>query len=331
VQPFAVSALLLFGARSALGFPSSRLVYVRGPGAEGCPDQSAVREAVRKRLGYDPFFPSADKTIIARVVREASRLHGEVELVDEHGTQAGKREFSAEPDQCEQLVYAMALSISIAIDPKSAETYAQGPAESPLPEPAANQRDSQPDHQAEAETLGSARAPAAAPQAQPSVEATPWLWSGGLGATLQFGSMPQVALGAAAFAALRKGAWSLAIEGELDAPVTTEQQGLELRSSGGALKVLPCGHWRLFVACQVSALRLLGTTGSASGLGGTAASLALGARLGFELPVSPTFGALAYGDLLLTARPVSLVSEGRTLWEMPLVSGGTGIAAVAHF
>ncbi|MEO6602920.1 MAG: hypothetical protein ABIQ16_23750, partial [Polyangiaceae bacterium] len=47
----------------AWAFPTSRLVYARGPGAEQCPEQSVVRAAVASRLGYDPFFPSSDKTI----------------------------------------------------------------------------------------------------------------------------------------------------------------------------------------------------------------------------------------------------------------------------
>jgi len=328
-----VGLLVLLAARSALGFPSSRLVYVRGPGAEECPDQATVREAVKKRLGYDPFFPSSDKTIIARVVRDAGKLRGEVELIDERGTQVGKREFSAASDECDQLVHAMALSISIAIDPKSAETYTQGPDLVTESEPAENQPDSQ---RATEIPIASAAAPKQSapppvPQTKASVKSASWRWSAGLGATAQFNSMPQLALGATAFGALRTGAWSLAIEGELDAPVTTEEQGVELRSSGGALKLLPCGHWRSIRACQVTALRWLRATGDASGFGGTAASLALGVRFGVELPLSPTFGALAYGDLLLTPLPVRLVSEGRTLWETPIFSGGLGIAAVAHF
>jgi hypothetical protein len=329
----AVGLLVLSVARSALSFPSSRLVYVRGPGAGACPDQSSVREAVRKRLGYDPFFPSSDKTIILRVMRDSGKLRGEVELVDEQGKQVGKREFSAAQDECDQLLRAMALSISIAIDPKSAETYAQGPDVDGAPDPPIKQTEPQTDSQPEplSPALLTPPAPATAPKAKPSREAAPRLWSAGLGATLQLGSMPQAALGATAFGALRTGSWSLAIEGELDAPVTTEQQGVELRSSGGGLKLLPCGHWRLLSACPVSALRWLTATGSASGLGATAGSLAFGARLGFELPLSPSFSALASGDLLLTAVPVRLVSEGRDLWETPLFSGGFAIAAAMHF
>ena len=324
------AALVLFGARSALGFPSSRLVYMRGPGAEGCPDQSAVREAVKKRLGYDPFFPSSDKTIVARIVRDANKLRGEVELVDEQGSQAGKREFSAEPDQCEQLMHAMALSISIAIDPKSAETYGQGPKAAPEAEPAENQQSSQPEPEAEV-TPTPAVAPAPTPPAKPAAESAQTLWSAGLGAALQVGSMPHVAVGATAFAALRVSVWSLAIEGELDAPMTTHEKGVELRSYGGALKLVPCGHWKVLFACQVTALRWLAASGSVSGLGGAAPSLALGARLGAELPLSSTFGVLGYGDLLMTALPVELQSEASELWKTPLFSGGLGIAAAYHF
>lgn len=327
---FGAVALVLLGARSALAFPSSRLVYMRGPGAESCPDQTTVREAVKKRLGYDPFFPSSDKTIVARIVRDANKLRGEVELVDEQGTQAGKREFSAEPDQCQQLVHAMALSISIAIDPNSAETYAQGPKEAPAADPAEKQQGSQPEPEAEVPPTPVV-APAPAPPAKPAAESAQTLWSAGLGATFQVGSMPHVAIGATAFAALRMSIWSLSIEGELDAPMTTREKGVELRSYGGALKLVPCGHWKALFACQISALRWLAASGSVTGLGGAAPSLALGARLGAELPLNSTFGVLGYGDLLLTALPVQLKSESTELWKTPLFSGGLGIAAALHF
>jgi hypothetical protein len=315
-----------------MGFPSSRLVYVRGPGAEACPGQNAVREAVKKRLGYDPFFPNSDKTIILRIVRDSNTFRGEVELIDEQGTQVGKREFSAAPGECDQLMRAMALSISIAIDPNSAETYRQGPeADAPL-----DLAEPQPDaggSEAELASTSKSQAPVplVASSAKPAVARPRWLWSAGLGGTRQFGSMPAGAWGATASAALRTGAWSLTVEGELDAPVTTEEQGVELRGSGGALKLLPCGQWKLLRACQLTALRWHTASGSASGLGATRNSLALGTRLGLELPISASFSALMYGDLLLTALPVRLVSEDRTLWEMPLLTGGIGIAAVVHF
>ncbi len=126
-----VALCVLAFASPAAAFPSTRLVYVRAQGAEQCPEQNAMRKAVSTRLGYDPFFASSDKTVIVRVLRQADHLTGQVELIDEHGVQVGLREFSAEPDHCGDLIRAMALSISIAIDPKSAETYSQGPADEP--------------------------------------------------------------------------------------------------------------------------------------------------------------------------------------------------------
>ena len=325
--------LVLLSGRNSLGFPSSRFVYIRGPGTESCPDRNGAREAVKKRLGYDPFFPSADKTIIARVEREASKLRGEVELVDEHGTQVGRREFSAAQDECEQLVRAMALSISIAIDPKSAETYSQGPEPTAPADSAESQPPSPPVLDSEPVAPPAVAVPSRASSApiDSSTKAARWIWSIGLGATMQFESMPQTALGATGFLALRKSAWSLAVEGELDAPATTEEQGVQLRTSGGALKMLPCGHWKWLSACQLTVLRWHSATGDTSGVGGSARSLALGVRLGAELPLSAKFGLLAYGDLLLTPLPVRLESEGRTLWETPVFSGGLGIAAIMHF
>jgi len=325
--------LLLLGARNAAGFPSSRLVYARGPGAEGCPEQAAVREAVKKRLGYDPFFPSADKTIILRVAREPNGLRGEVELVDEHGTEVGHREFTAPTEQCMELVRAMALSVSIAIDPKSAETYGAGPEGSPALDAAENGQEVPGNAVPEPTAVPLQRLlqHASTPPVRMVPAAPAWRGSGGLGGTLPLRSLPDLTIGASAFAAIRKDRWSLAMEGELDLPGSTRVQGVELRSSSFALKVLPCAHWGLAFACQVTALRWLSATGNASHLSGRARSLSLGARLGAELPIRGSLAALAYADLLLTPTPVRLLSEGRELWRTPLLGGGLGIALALHF
>jgi hypothetical protein len=104
-------------AKNAVGFPSSRLVYARGEGAESCPPETFVRQAVAARLGYDPFFVSADKTIIAEIARDRGELRGRVALVDERGFVQGAREFRLPPGQCDELVATMALAVSIAVDP----------------------------------------------------------------------------------------------------------------------------------------------------------------------------------------------------------------------
>src|SRR6185503_7935336 len=85
--------------------------------AEACPAEPTVRQAVAARLGYDPFFAAADKTIVARIIRNREELRATVELVDDRGMVRGVREFKAPADQCDELVETMALAISIAIDP----------------------------------------------------------------------------------------------------------------------------------------------------------------------------------------------------------------------
>jgi hypothetical protein len=65
---------------------SSRLVYARGQGTEAsCPDEAALRQAVVKRVGYDPFFPFAKFTVTASLKRDGGKLTGHVELVGEDG------------------------------------------------------------------------------------------------------------------------------------------------------------------------------------------------------------------------------------------------------
>src|SRR5205814_5483733 len=102
---------------ASFAFPSSRLLYSRGVGAERCPDEATMRKAVAQRLGYDPFFPTAEKTIVSRIVRDRDELRGTVELVDNHGMVRGLRDFKVGADDCAELVAAMSLAISIAIDP----------------------------------------------------------------------------------------------------------------------------------------------------------------------------------------------------------------------
>ena len=104
---------------TASATPSARLVYSRAHGAESCPDEQALRDAVSARVGYDPFFPWAKQTIIAAVAPGSSRgFTASVSLVDEHDVDHGSRTLSTQ-GECRELVDVAALAIAIAIDPRS--------------------------------------------------------------------------------------------------------------------------------------------------------------------------------------------------------------------
>jgi len=128
-----VTAALIGCATSAWAPPAAclswaRFTYARGQGAESCPDETTLRAAVVARLGYDPFVLSAERTIIAMVAREHRTLRANVQIVDETGLVKGVRRLEAGFDQCRELAAAMALAISIAVDP----TRVQAPDGAPV-------------------------------------------------------------------------------------------------------------------------------------------------------------------------------------------------------
>ena len=330
-----VATLALTIARASAAFPTSRLVYARSPGAEGCPEQTEVRSAVATRLGYDPFFPSSDKTIVARITAQGSTLKGEVELVDEHGVEVGKRDFTGEAGKCDELVRAMALSISIAIDPKSAETYAQGPTdESASP----NEPETPASPEPEAVSPASAPTPSTAPTG-PDVPVTPARaesksvdWSIGGGGFGAGGLAPELTPGAFAFTRARSGAWSLGLEGRAALPAHETVAGVPLRIETYALGLSPCVHLASVFACELTRLELLSASGAASDApGGTSALLSLGARLGLESAVTRSFGFLASAEMSALPWRVTLRSDSRNIWQTPTLQAGAELAAVYHF
>ena len=119
-----VASLLAGGARAA---ESCVLSYVRGQGAEQCPDEARVRQAVAARLGYDPFVAWAKTTVHAQIVREGSLLRGRLFLADAENRARGSRELTAPADRCDELVAALALAISIAVDPMQASRGVPAP------------------------------------------------------------------------------------------------------------------------------------------------------------------------------------------------------------
>ena len=75
------------------GIPSggAGLVYLRGPGAEQCPGEAAIRGAVSSRLGYDPFFAWARDTLFTEIDRSGDAFRAVVKLVDANNLQRGAR------------------------------------------------------------------------------------------------------------------------------------------------------------------------------------------------------------------------------------------------
>ena len=109
------------------GFPSSRLIYARGKGAESCRDEESIRKEVSARLGYDPFFVWAERTIVTQTERQERGFRATVQLLDDKGMVRGSRVLKSNASECTELVKSVALAISIGVDPEYGNASADAP------------------------------------------------------------------------------------------------------------------------------------------------------------------------------------------------------------
>ncbi len=79
------------GGRAEAAAAKARLEYARAAGTETCPDEAVVREAVKARLGFDPFQSDAARTVRADVTRQGAVFRVRVRVTDEAGIEVGVR------------------------------------------------------------------------------------------------------------------------------------------------------------------------------------------------------------------------------------------------
>lgn len=129
-------------ARAEEDRPQAVLTYERGAGAEQCPNEPSLRRSVAAHLGYDPFVPEAALHVTARITSSRRGLRGTV-TARERGEVVGEREIPSPTADCVELARALALAISVAVDPFSLtrgsappdEPRDPAPPEPPPPDP----------------------------------------------------------------------------------------------------------------------------------------------------------------------------------------------------
>jgi hypothetical protein len=317
--------------------PAGRLVYRRSTGAESCPDESALRRAVVARLGEDPFDDTRRPTFDVTISAAEGKWLGRVALVDASGLESGVREIR-EASDCVELVDALALGISLAINPALAGAEPVAPVPTPpapvpaaapvlLPKPLPSSEPKTTPTPTVAESDGS-RDTAPAVSDEPA-----WKWGIGLVGLGSIGTAPDLSLGAAALVRVRHRTLSLSLEGRYDFPTSQELgNGAETRLIAGLL--VPCMHFLpgRFLACGVGALGSV--RGEAPSLpnseSDTALYAALGLRGAFELTDLPWLRLQGRFDLLLSLVPVRMYRNEGTekLWEMPIISATFGLGAL---
>jgi hypothetical protein len=334
-------AAILLTARLLAAPPpgrTARLAYVRGHGAEQCPDERAFRDAVETRLGYAPWSDAATRSIAVIVQQAGGALRGDVTMTDAAGAVTGTRQLTAAGNDCVELVTAMALAISIAIDPDVVFRPVPPPAAPPtaaapgaIPSASASPR---PAHVASLPLPSVLAEPLPAAVAAPAPASRPIRWHLGVSGFFAGGTSPGVTGGVAVQAGLRWTALSATLEGRADVPTTAPVTGGGVVRAGLlAADVVPCFHLGPVAACG------LGTFGALRGVGADVARprddatpfVALGGRLGAELRFDRTFSAGIHGDLSATLTPTTLVVDGRGVWTTPRASATLGAGVTAHF
>src|SRR5438105_4774016 len=101
-RTFALCAGFLFAA-SAHAAPNAKtatLTYLRKEGAEACPDQRSIEQAVSARLGYTAFVENGERRIDVQVARFGRGLIATVTLGDSEGNRTGRRDLRSETGDC---------------------------------------------------------------------------------------------------------------------------------------------------------------------------------------------------------------------------------------
>lgn len=297
---------------------ATRLIYERGAGAEHCPDELDVKNAVAARLGYDPFDERAPGSVSARLAREGDKLVGRVEVRDADGRTVGSREITSGQNDCTELASALTLAVSIAVDPLSIARPDAPPAP-PAPVPA-------PD-------CPRATAPHVAPCPAPPPEAdAPVSFRASAGLLAAFAASPSpVALGVAADVGIQWRALSVDVGGRADVPASRGTALGRVSTSLILATLAPCGHVSVFAGCALVAAGVLRGENVDAGVRDTTPYAALGARAAAEIPLYDVIGVRLHADLLATLTRTVLSVNGGEAWRTPPLSGATGAALVGDF
>jgi hypothetical protein len=312
-----VFALLTFSAtRRADATPAARLVYVRSPGTESCPDEVAVRAAVAARLGYNPFFRAAPATMTVEVSKNGDGYRGHIQLIDENGNVRGVRDIAESSPRCEDIIDTLALTMSLAIDPLSLSrppppvTSADDTRAPPVPPPPSDNLDVQ----------------------RPIARHEALHLEAGAGASVWSGAAPAPNFGGSLFVRTRARSWSLALEGRADLPASRVVAEGAVKTNLAFGSLVPCFHLRYFSGCVVGSFGVLHATSDVhSPNDAFAFHAAVGPRLGAELPVHGSVALWAHVDALWTLTPEILQIGGVDAYPLPRVSVGVTIGGSVRF
>jgi hypothetical protein len=332
-RPFAFGAALAALAASATvsAAPSTRLVYARGPGAEICPDEAALRRAVATRVGYDPFFPWAPLTVVVEMARDRGPVRARVVVIDRAGIERGVQSLQGVGTGCDDLVESTALAIAVALDalPTAPETSESSPPpepeppSSPAPVPSPAPSPIVPTPSRAAKDALNPTSPAPQPPRRNGVS----LWAAP-GARISAGAWNAASFGPDLLVELRRGRLGLGAEGRYDVASIGVGESAQANVQRATATLLPCAHFSWLVLCGVAAFGELWARGDvATPRTASQAYAAFGGRTGADLAISPKLHVLGTLDVVgvATGTVIQVDSGSPSTTSRPVEASG-GIA-----
>jgi hypothetical protein len=323
----AAAATLLVLARSVAASPSAKLVYVRGTGADACPGEAELRKAVATRIGYDPFFPTAQKTVIAQVTRTAGGYRGKVQIVGDDGRVRGERDLASKGDDCAELVSTMALAVSIALDDLDEAAHASPPPPAPAtvepaPPPPPDVVESPP------------AAPPPPPPRATAPDGPRVVLGASAGPTVSVGTAPSAALGGSLALTLGYGALGarLALRGELPSSASLTPTG-SVSTSTILAALEGCLRGEVPFVCLGGGLGSVAskTQGIARPATDRGTLVLLLASAGADLPLGRVLYLEPFLEGALNLTPIRVEVDGSTVFSRPVVAGTLGLHLGGHF
>lgn len=334
---WAFAALLSVGTAHATP-RSARLVYVRAANAEQCADEGGLRAAVAARLGYDPFVAYAATTLVVEVRARPGAFEADIHVLEGDGVEAGRRKIASPGADCQKVIDALALSLSIIVDPVAA---LRGPPQSP---PVA------PEAPAPADETPAARNPAPArtevgevppadrsdrrPSDRTEARPTPHLVPAFLVAA--YGSVaeaPSATAGALVSGRVRLRDFSLGVDVRADLPATHSFGAAGSAKSHSVTGwLVPCAHFGPFAGCAlVGAGGFFATGEVAVPVSQSRWILSVGGRGVFDLALGRHWFLQAFLDVVTTPMPPALEVGGRSPYTLPVVGGDIGLGTGWQF
>jgi hypothetical protein len=256
--------------------------------------------------------------VLAKIGRGAAGLHADLELLGADGAVIGTRQLSAAQQDCRELGSAMALAISVAIDPLSL-THSAPPRAS-----------------VEAPTVVTPARAVTMPapvEVLAAREPKPIRWSAGASVLSSLGANPSLDAGFATQIGARIGIASLAVEGRLDLPASTSVAIGGVRTTLAFAALVPCVHIGLARGCAIGAIGALYGSGYGIDMPFHRHTFyaAAGGRVGAELPLSRRLALDLHLDLLGTLTSTRLEVDHTTVWTTPPISAALALGIAATF